>query len=471
MPGFAHAQILINELQYDASGTDTDQEYVELYNSGSASVDLTGWKVNDGSNHTLNAPPKNGGTGSLTIAPGGYVLIVDNATNFLASHPGLAGIVIDAVLSLSNTGATVSILDSGGTAVDSVSYTKDQGANGDGNSLQRSSGIWIAAAPTPNTVNASGASTASQSDAQTSSSTAPQTPAKNESTQTTVSSYVAPPSAEIFADGGTDRSVVVGADTEFRGRAYNRSQDIVENVRFNWNFGDGTTAEGVAVMHHFDYPGRYAVFLTIAQNVSAASDKIVVTAEPANLAFIVNSDASVSITNNAGRDIDISKWIISSFGRDFVFPDGTDILAGETLRIAQSHLGFTVGMRTEFRYPNGVRVEAPTTTAMTAALKTMADANTEDSAVTPAPVSHRESAGSVHAIKVEASPLETATHPAPEGVELAASAAAGSATEDAGGSTYIWPLSVVGLIAVSAGTALAVRRMRKSEWNIVEETK
>lgn len=41
----ASAAVVINELFYDPSGTDTQKEFIELYNNGTADVDLTGWQI------------------------------------------------------------------------------------------------------------------------------------------------------------------------------------------------------------------------------------------------------------------------------------------------------------------------------------------------------------------------------------------------------------------------------------------
>ncbi|MDZ4226903.1 MAG: helix-hairpin-helix domain-containing protein, partial [Patescibacteria group bacterium] len=170
-----------------------------------------------------------------------------------------------------------------------------------------------------------------------------------------VSSYVPPPTPTIFADAGGDRTVIVGADTRFDARAYGKDQsDLTGKVRFSWNFGDGSTAEGMSILHHFAYPGRYAVVLSIAEGMEAVSDRIAVAAEPAKLAFSSLPDGSVSIENHAGRDLDLSGWIVKQFGRYLVLPEHSIILAGERLRIAQPTLGFWANSDAELDYPNGI---------------------------------------------------------------------------------------------------------------------
>ncbi len=154
VPVSAHAQIVISEFLYDAPGSDTGAEWIELHNIGAAPADLSKWKINDGSNHVLNVPPKNGGTGPMTLAAGGYMILASNASAFSASHGGATVAVIDTTLSLSNTAGTITLLDASSSSVDAVSYAKTQGAAGDGNSLQKTAaGAWISAKPTPGAVN------------------------------------------------------------------------------------------------------------------------------------------------------------------------------------------------------------------------------------------------------------------------------------------------------------------------------
>ncbi|HOX21667.1 MAG TPA: lamin tail domain-containing protein [Candidatus Paceibacterota bacterium] len=129
--------IIINEVMYDLEGSDDNREWVEIKNISSAEIDLAGWKFNDGSNHNLNLPPKNGGQGSLLIPSGGYAILADKADVFLSDHPGFSGIVIDTVMSLSNTAEILKVIDVSGQVIEEINYDNGLGANGDGYSLER----------------------------------------------------------------------------------------------------------------------------------------------------------------------------------------------------------------------------------------------------------------------------------------------------------------------------------------------
>ncbi len=155
-PLITGAEIRITEIMYDPSGADTKREWIEIYNSGTVSIDLSKFKFTDKSNHVLNAPPKNGGVGSVHIAPDSYAVLASDATTFVGAFPSIAN-VIDTAMSLNNTGATISIL-SGTAIVNSASYTKSAGGAGNGDSLQLHNGAWIHARPTPNGKNATASS-------------------------------------------------------------------------------------------------------------------------------------------------------------------------------------------------------------------------------------------------------------------------------------------------------------------------
>jgi len=75
-----------------------------------------------------------------------------NAAGFLADWPNFQGNLFHANLDLVNTGETIILRDQTKTNdIDIVSYSALQGANGDGNSLQKVNGVFVPLAPTPGT--------------------------------------------------------------------------------------------------------------------------------------------------------------------------------------------------------------------------------------------------------------------------------------------------------------------------------
>ncbi len=106
--------IVINELQYHPLSEDHGEEYIELYNTGTITVDLSGWWFNDGIVYTF--PP------STTMPPGSYVVIGNNPATVEAVY-GISGVMGPfASGRLDNGGERVALVDSLGSLVDEVTY-------------------------------------------------------------------------------------------------------------------------------------------------------------------------------------------------------------------------------------------------------------------------------------------------------------------------------------------------------------
>lgn len=304
----------------------------------------------------------------------------------------------------------------------------------------------------------------------TSSDTTSNTQTQNK-TSAPVSSYVAPPAPLVFADAGSDRTVIVGADTKFDGRAYNKKQEVVDHVRFLWNFGDGSTAEGPAVMHHFSYPGRYAVMLDIAEDTSAASDEIIVTAEPPKLAFKTLSDSGVEIDNFAGRDLDLSGWLVREgaglLPGLFKLPEHSIILAGSSMHISKTTLGFAAGSQAQLQYPNGTGVlQAGERTADTPSAPNPPSVT---SVVTPVsrssvPVSARLANTSFFASEEDSA--DSSGSVSTKNDSVSGEGAAAGAT--VGGWSWWW-IAAIALSLAAAGALVAAQYVGKGEWDIIEE--
>ncbi len=137
------AQVSISEVLYDLPGADDGREWIEVYNGGGGPVDLTTLRLLEGGvRHTLKA------SGTSVLASGVYAVIAADPAKFLADNPSYTGALFDSSFSLSNTGETIALL-SGSSTLDSVTYTHALGAAGDGLSLSRTLGGFIAAKPSP----------------------------------------------------------------------------------------------------------------------------------------------------------------------------------------------------------------------------------------------------------------------------------------------------------------------------------
>jgi len=107
------SNILIAEVFYDTPGNDGKEEWIELYNSGSSVMDLTGWQIKDNNGtYTL---------GSVTVAASGYLVVARDNQGFQALYgfnPDISGLST----SLSNSGDKVQLLDDLGVEIDYVAW-------------------------------------------------------------------------------------------------------------------------------------------------------------------------------------------------------------------------------------------------------------------------------------------------------------------------------------------------------------
>jgi hypothetical protein len=121
-------QVLITELMYDLPGTDSPNEFVELFNpSETDSVDLRGWRIRD--RYSTDALVDSGY--GLTLPPGGYALILEGdyspATGIYAPLLPEGTVLIkvdDASIGNGLAGSdSLYLIDSTGTVVDSLGWS------------------------------------------------------------------------------------------------------------------------------------------------------------------------------------------------------------------------------------------------------------------------------------------------------------------------------------------------------------
>lgn len=347
------AAILITEVMYNPDGSDSGNEWIELYNAGSETVTLTagssGWKINDGSNHNLVDPADGDGRGSLVVAPGAVFVIASNPSQFMASHAG-SYTVIKSAISLPNSSATLSFLNNAGGVQDTVSYESSLGAADDGNSLHRSGNTFVAGSPTPGTMTESPPSTVQQ---QTTSTVESQSAVVQASAAS--GSVVPTMSVEIEYSG----FAYVGVGTLFEAQAYSANgTPLISGVRYVWNFGDGSTAEGKRVFHTFSYPGTYIVLVSAGYNFSSSIARITVVTADAYVALFSEGDGSLLVRNTGSQEVDVGLWSVREGEHIFTIPEQTYIAAGQGIRFPPSITKLPGSTAAALHYPNGARARS-----------------------------------------------------------------------------------------------------------------
>jgi len=136
---FGESSIIINEIYYDALGSDSKKEWIEIINTSSETVNIEGWKFFEGGvNHGLKIY-----AGDLEVLSGQYVIIADNPGVFLDENPEYGGTLIDSSFSLSNSGEVLALKNGEGDIVYEVNYSSYTEEGISGHSLEyRGDGSW-----------------------------------------------------------------------------------------------------------------------------------------------------------------------------------------------------------------------------------------------------------------------------------------------------------------------------------------
>ena len=126
------AGVVINEIMYHPASLSDEDEFIELYNSTTQTVDLSGWKLRKGVDYTFPA-------GTL-LAPGAFAVVSPSPEAFL-SHYGKMPVLGPYSGHLANDGETLELMDAAGNTADQVKYRDEEGwpvvADGLGPSLER----------------------------------------------------------------------------------------------------------------------------------------------------------------------------------------------------------------------------------------------------------------------------------------------------------------------------------------------
>lgn len=148
LSNIALADMLINEIMYDAIGSDDDHEWIEIFNNGTSAVDLTGWKFfEDGTNHNLYLKQ-----GNSTIQTNGYAIIAENWTMFLMDY-SYNGTLFDSSFSLSNSGESLVLKNSSSNVIENITYSSNYGGSGNGYSIGKISNNFTEMIPSPGSAN------------------------------------------------------------------------------------------------------------------------------------------------------------------------------------------------------------------------------------------------------------------------------------------------------------------------------
>ncbi len=342
-PWYAQADtgdVVFSEIMYDLEGVDTNREWIELKNTTAQAIDISGWKLFDGSNHILNEPPENGGQGSLLIPPLGFVVIATHALQFKIDNPNYTGTLIDSSFSLNNTGDTIKMIDANQAIASEVTYASTVGAAGDGNSLQLYQSGWITSPSTP------GGETVVQTQSNTTN-----TNSSSGGGSSSVSTV-----KPVFLDSKKEpvwsAHLALSAQSVFTFAPFTITPKITSPKgtqhtigRFVYTLGDGRVFErenASPVSIEYAQAGSYVLFFEYFENkkdaIPVISERLLLSVEDTPILVTLDKTKgyTVKISNTHTKDINISGWTLSDGTTSFVFPKNT-FLPGDHEVTLSSH--------------------------------------------------------------------------------------------------------------------------------------
>lgn len=310
IPKMVLGNVAINEIMYDLDGSDDGREWIEIFNNGDTTIDISGWKLHENeTNHGLTVAQ-----GMFSISANGYAIITDKPDKFLIDNPSYSGILFDSTFSLNNSGESLILKDGTLSITDEVNYSSSWGANGNGRTLQRENNgtLWGSGIPTPGELN----NISPEESIPTESTPGPPPIIVNEN----------PP----IADAGDNIIGFVNQEIKLDG---SMSSDPDGNeLQYSWNTGDGNSSDHQIVLHKYLYPGTYLAVLTVYDSKTYITDTITVQIQQAGI--IINEffpdpiNGWIEIYNDADSIVDISGWQLentASGSIGFVFPKNTFI--------------------------------------------------------------------------------------------------------------------------------------------------
>lgn len=331
IPHMVSADLDITEIMYDQEGSDAGREWVEIYNSGN-DLDIVDWHFFENEVHHgfIFEGDTVIGSGERWIIVQDRELMNDMFNNSVS--------LVKSSFSLNNSGEMLGLSNPNKEVISKVTYRSDDGALGDGNSLQWNDTTWIPAKPTPGTVNATSTQVSvSTVETKTNSGNQKNLDKKNTIKENYYTGYIdvknkavakSPVTIEAFVEHTHDGKIT----KKLKGGVY------------MLNFGDGSVVESdrrIEAKHIYDKAGDYQIsfeFYPSRLSEEHEDPTIFLTKKLTiyeNTIEIIERDASslISLHNKSSIDVDISGWNISNGSEQFMFPKHSFVLAGGTTHI------------------------------------------------------------------------------------------------------------------------------------------
>lgn len=335
-PYTLEAAVTFSEIAWMGDNTSANQEWIELYNSGDSSVDVTGWTISDGANLNITLA---GTIGSLD-----YVVLERNRSSgvYLVNPPFMTY-----TGALVNTGTTLTLRRADASIEDQVAGGADWESIGGDNSsketAQYSVNGWLTAPATPGVANATVGTVPDDEEeeeeeetddtdtpsASTTSTTANSSTRKGSSKETI---RLVLPNTVLKLSLDVQPTAYVNQMIPLRVTPSGISEAMLDSLVYHWNFGDLGTSSRKDPKHVYRYPGTYVITLEASYGRHRQIASTEITILPVTITVARTSAGDIQIHNNAPYDIDISGYTLTG-SRQVVFPPHSIIAARGTVTV------------------------------------------------------------------------------------------------------------------------------------------
>ena len=342
----AEASVIINEVQINPK----ENSFIELYNTGDSSIDLTNWSIkretSSGKEYPLVSATKLKGK---TIPANGYFLIANESSY---SGDGDLDATWATSYSLANNNSVL-LLNSDGKEIDKIGWgscydscVAENPANE--KSIQRTNSDWIISSPTPGEENEE----LNEDDSDDDDDDEEESDDEDEDDDDD--------DEEDEEKEEINKTKIVVKSPAFVGLPllFKINNSVSEDScgMYLLNFGDGGSIETEKVSrisqkfsHIYYYEGEYIVNLECYESYLSTEpiniDKITMKVIQPTV-FISNvgdeKDFFIEISNITSFEMNISNWVLSSFSKKFTFPKNSIIKAKSKVIISPKITGFSI---------------------------------------------------------------------------------------------------------------------------------
>lgn len=337
-PAFSSAAVSVTEVAWMGDSVSANNEWIELYNSGSSVIDVTGWSLSDSANLSIVL--------AGSISAGEYVLLERNRSSeaYLVKPPFLVY-----TGALVNTGATLVLRQADNSIADQVSgganWETIGGNNTTKETAQYTSQGWITATPTPgkiatgvvpdpdteaeeDEIEDTGDTNDSENETDTSAS-------KTSNSSETVRLELSPVTLDVVVD--VQSVAYVNQPVVMTATPQDISRSLIPSLQYEWNFGDLATGHGQISTHVYRYPGKYVVTLYASYNRQVSLTRHEITILPVSMSVTRNESGDIQINNDSLYDVDVSGYQLQGT-KNVIFPPRSIMLPRSTVTIPWSEV-------------------------------------------------------------------------------------------------------------------------------------